>query len=172
MLQEVSPVDEGRAAAYWHRSAARILRELAGSPAGLSSEEAAARLERVGRNTLEGRRRDGSLRLLARQFENPIILILVFASLLAFFLGDAVDAWIILAIVLLSGLLGFWREHGPAGAVEALPRARVEGLARRRSRADGRGVSGREGIRRRRRTGAPRPAHEPSLAQLDRRRVS
>jgi len=138
MLQEAGPVDEGRMGPYWHESAAHVLQELEGSPAGLSSAEAAARLERVGRNTLAGRRREGSLRLLARQFENPIILILVFASLLAFFLGDAVDAWIIVAIVLLSGLLGFWREHGAAGAVEAL-----RGLVRTEAevRRDGRVVS-------------------------------
>jgi Mg2+-importing ATPase len=58
--------------------------------------------------------------LLVRQFASPIILILVFASVLALFLGDLVDAAIILAIVLLSGLLGFWRERGAAGAVQAL----------------------------------------------------
>ena len=120
MLQDAAPADGDIAATYWHRHAGDVLRALAGSPDGLSPEEAAARLERVGRNRLEGRRREGSLRLLVRQFENPIILILAFASLLAFFLGDAVDAWIILAIILLSGLLGFWREHGAADAIEAL----------------------------------------------------
>ena len=105
------------------------------APDGLSAEEAAARLERIGRNRLEGRRREGSLRLLVRQFENPIILILAFASLLAFFLGDAVDAWIILAIILLSGLLGFWREHGAADAIEALRGlVRTEVEVRRESR--------------------------------------
>jgi Mg2+-importing ATPase len=135
MLQDGGPVDEDTAAPYWHRPAGDVLRALAGSPGGLSGEEAAARLERIGSNRLEGRRREGSLRLLVRQFENPIILILAFASLLAFFLGDAVDAWIILAIILLSGLLGFWREHGAANAIEALRRlVRTEVEVRRESR--------------------------------------
>ena len=60
------------------------------------------------------------LLLLLGQFKSPIILILIFAALLSLFLKDAVDAGIILAIVLVSGLLGFWQERGAAGAVEKL----------------------------------------------------
>ena len=120
MLQDASRVDGDTAAAYWHRSSGQVLRALASSPDGLSSREAAARLERIGRNRLGPRRQTGTLVLLLRQFDSPIILILVVASLLALFLGDLIDAGIILAIVLLSGLLGFWRERGAAGAVEAL----------------------------------------------------
>jgi Mg2+-importing ATPase len=37
---------------------------------------------------------------------------------LSFFLNDYVDAAIILSIVLVSGLLGFWQEKGAAGAME------------------------------------------------------
>jgi Mg2+-importing ATPase len=44
----------------------------------------------------------------------------LFATALSFFLGDPVDAAIILAIVLISGLLGFWQERGAANAVEKL----------------------------------------------------
>lgn len=55
--------------------------------------------------------------LLLRQFANPITLILVSATLVAAVLGEATDAAIILAIVLLSGLLGFWQEYGASSAV-------------------------------------------------------
>jgi Mg2+-importing ATPase len=106
--------------AFWRLSPGDALAALASSPRGLDSQEAAARLERLGPNTLARRRHAGALSLLVRQFASPIILILVFASVLALFLGDLVDAAIILAIVLLSGLLGFWRERGAAGAVQAL----------------------------------------------------
>lgn len=50
--------------------------------------------------------------LLLSQFKSPIILILIFAALLSLFLRDAVDTVIILAIVFISGLLGFWQERG------------------------------------------------------------
>ena len=58
--------------------------------------------------------------MLLSQFKSPIILTLVFAAGLSFFLHDPVDAVIILMIVLISGLLGFWQERGAADAVEKL----------------------------------------------------
>ena len=60
------------------------------------------------------------LSLLFGQFKSPIILILVFAAVLSLCLGQATDALIILAIVLASGLLGFWQEWGAADAVKKL----------------------------------------------------
>ena len=54
------------------------------------------------------------------QFKSPIIIILLFAAVLSFFLHDPADAIIILAIVLVSGVLSFWQEHGAADAVEKL----------------------------------------------------
>jgi P-type Mg2+ transporter len=89
-------------------------------PTGLSSAEAEARRARFGPNTIEGTGRAGSFGLLIRQFESPIILILVVATVLAGLLGDVADTLIILAIIALSGLLGFWQERGAAQAVAAL----------------------------------------------------
>ena len=60
------------------------------------------------------------LRLLLAQFKSPLILILLFATGLSFFLHDPVNALIILTIVLVSGLLGFWQEHSATNAVEQL----------------------------------------------------
>jgi len=63
---------------------------------------------------------NSTLNLLLSQFKSPIIIILFFAIALSFFLHDTVDAIIILAIVLISGLLGFWQEHGANDAVAKL----------------------------------------------------
>jgi Mg2+-importing ATPase len=60
------------------------------------------------------------IRLLLSQFRNPIVVLLILAAGLSLFLGDVVDATIILIIVLASGLLGFWQEKGAADAVEEL----------------------------------------------------
>ena len=64
--------------------------------------------------------RSDVLALLLSHFKSPIILTLVFAAGLSFFLRDPVDACIILVIVLISGLLGFWQERGAADAVAKL----------------------------------------------------
>lgn len=106
--------------AFWHLTRDEALASVGSSPAGLSSAEAAARLARYGSNTIERRRRTDALSLLVRQFESPIVLILVAATVLSGLLGDATDAIIILAIIVLSGLLGFWQERGATRSVEAL----------------------------------------------------
>jgi Mg2+-importing ATPase len=90
------------------------------APEGLSPEEAGRRLSQYGPNLLKPPTRSGPLWLLLGQFKSPIILILFFAAGLSFYLGDHADAEIILAIVLVSGLLGFWQEHGAASAVAKL----------------------------------------------------
>jgi Mg2+-importing ATPase len=106
--------------AFWNQSAEDAAASLQVTPDGLSSTEAAARLTRFGPNAIAARRQAGTLRLLLRQFTSPIVLILIAAAVLSAFLQDLPDALIILAIVLASGLLGFWQEHGAATAVEKL----------------------------------------------------
>jgi Mg2+-importing ATPase len=105
---------------FWSLDAAEILRRLDAKAEGLTAGEADERLARFGPNSLDARKRAGSLRLLLAQFSNPIILILLGAAALSIYLGEETDAIIILSIVLLSGLLGFWQEHQAAGAVERL----------------------------------------------------
>jgi len=105
---------------FWSLTPGDLLRLLESSEHGLPGEEAQARLVRCGPNVLRPRRRAGMAALFFSQFTSPIILILVFAACLAFFLGQHTDAVIILVIVVGSGLLGFWQERGAVGAVEAL----------------------------------------------------
>ena len=102
-----------------------IFQTLGASIAGLTTEEARERLARFGSNELKVTSRAAALTLLFGQFKSPIIIILIGAAILAAFLQDASDAVIILAIVMASGLLGFWQEYGAAGAVAKL-RAVVE----------------------------------------------
>ena len=106
--------------AFWCISATEVLQRLETATQGLSSEEARQRLARYGSNLLEPQKRSDVLALLLAQFKSPLILLLLFATGLSFFLHDPVNALIILTIVLVSGLLGFWQEHGATNAVEQL----------------------------------------------------
>ena len=101
-------------------SLAALLEALGTSEAGLSSDEAAARLSRQGPNRLANHAPAAALDLLLRQFSSPIILILIGAAVLSFLLDSIADGLIILVIVLASGLLGFWQEHGAARAIDQL----------------------------------------------------
>ncbi|MDH7500101.1 MAG: magnesium-translocating P-type ATPase [candidate division NC10 bacterium] len=106
--------------AFWTLPASELLAQLQTSPQGLSSEEATERLSRRGANLLRSPRRTDAWTLFLCQFKSPIILILLFAAGLSLLLRDRTDACIILTIVLLSGLLGFWQEKGAVDAVQRL----------------------------------------------------
>jgi P-type Mg2+ transporter len=105
---------------FWSLPAEQVLQQLKSSPQGLSRQEAQQRLIQYGANSLKQKRQSHTLPLLLNQFKSPIILILVAAAILSGFLGDVIDTVIILAIVLISGLLGFWQERGAADAIQKL----------------------------------------------------
>lgn len=107
---------------YWSQDAAALSAALRSGPGGLSSEAAAAKLRLVGPNSVEDASRLSAVRLLLRQFESPLVLILIFAALISLALQQWVDSAIILAIVLGSTLLGFFQEYRASTAVEQLKR--------------------------------------------------
>ncbi len=86
----------------------------------MTQDEAQKRLTKYGSNLLKPKKRSDTLTLLLTQFKSPLILILIFAGALSFFLGDSVNSAIILTIILISSLLGFWQERGAANAVDKL----------------------------------------------------
>lgn len=105
---------------FWTFSSDKLLKELTTESSGLTQEEAGKRIKMYGANLLKQRKSHSKLALFLAQFKSPIILILIIAAALSAFLRDPADTLIILAIVLGSGLLGFWQEVGAAGAVEKL----------------------------------------------------
>ncbi len=106
--------------AFWCIPAAELLQQLQTTSQGLTNDAARQRFIRYGANLLKSKKRSNTLTLLLSQFKSPIILILIFAVGLSFFLHNPVDAGIILAIVLVSGLLGFWQERGAVNAIGKL----------------------------------------------------
>lgn len=109
---------------YWSRTAGEVLAALRTGADGLSSVDAAARLSKQGGNLFGDSDRASAAKLLLRQFESPLVLILVFAAIIALVLRDWTEASIILAIVLGSTVLGFAQEYHASRAIEAL-RARL-----------------------------------------------
>jgi len=106
--------------ATWFLSADELLRLLDAREAGLDEKEAQKRLKQYGANLLRPRKESYSILLLLSQFNSPIILLLVFAAGLSFYLHEVASASIILVIVFISGLLGFWQERSAADAVAGL----------------------------------------------------
>ncbi|TAJ23305.1 MAG: magnesium-translocating P-type ATPase [Nitrospirae bacterium] len=106
--------------AFWSLPAEALLQHLHTTVKGLTSEEARRRLAQCGPSLLKPETGAQAWPLLLAQFQSPIILILVFAAGLSFFLSGPADALIILTIIFVSALLGFWQERGAAEAVRKL----------------------------------------------------
>ena len=105
---------------FWSLTVADLLNKLQTNANGLTTEDAKSRLAAYGANRLKPPKKSDTFTLLISQFKSPIILILLFATGLSLFLGNFVDASIILTIVVISGLLGFWQERGASNAVAKL----------------------------------------------------
>ncbi|MGO7755865.1 cation-transporting P-type ATPase, partial [Rhizobium ruizarguesonis] len=73
---------------------------------GLTSAEAALRLQRYGANTVDAVSGSSAFRTLLKQFLSPLVLILLFAAGVAASVGELHDALLIGCIVLASSLLG------------------------------------------------------------------
>ncbi len=105
---------------FWSLPASDLLAQLGTTLQGLDAAEARRRLSQAGADGLKARPRLETLTLLLAQYKSPIILILLFAAGLSFFLRDHADGLIIMTIVIVSGLLGFWQEKGATEAVKRL----------------------------------------------------
>ncbi|WP_416796394.1 magnesium-translocating P-type ATPase [Ciceribacter azotifigens] len=107
---------------YWTRESDELINAFGSGAGGLTAAQAKERLAQLGANSIEDTARTGAVRLLLRQFESPLVLILVFAAAVSMLLQQWVDAAIVVAIVLGSSLLGFYQENRASQAVEALKR--------------------------------------------------
>jgi len=125
---QLSPPPKGKA---WHnQSAEEVLAQLASTPAGLSSHEAAQRLATNGPNELKEGKRISPLQIFLGQFKSLLIWILIAAGVISGVLGEVVDAIAILAIVVLNAVLGFYQEFKAEKSIAALnkltaPQAKV-----------------------------------------------
>jgi P-type Mg2+ transporter len=110
--------------AYWSLTAEQLLAQLQAATGGLMPAEATKRLRRYGPNVLEATKSASALGLFVNQFKSPLVLILIFASIVSLIAAEWVDAAVVLVIVFGSTILGFVQEYMAGNAIEKL-RAQV-----------------------------------------------
>lgn len=106
------------------------LLSLESGKSGLTQEEAQKRLARFGANKLEEAPPDPLWKKILAQFNDVMVIILILAAIVSGFLGDWIEAVIIIAIVIVNAILGVVQEGRAEQAVAALqkmsaPLARV-----------------------------------------------
>ncbi len=105
----------------WHKSKIdEVFAKTNSNENGLANSEARHRLQKEGRNELkEGKRKTIGMMLLM-QFKDLMILILLSAAIISGIVGDVTDTAVILIIVILNAVIGFFQEYRAEKAMQAL----------------------------------------------------
>lgn len=108
----------------WHGQPLQtVTAQLHTSTSGLTDEEANKRLRGFGPNILPRPRLPGPFLLLLKQFVNPLIYLLVAAAAVSFAIGDVLDAFFILIVLLFNAVLGMvqeWQAQKEASELDKL----------------------------------------------------
>lgn len=105
---------------YYCNSIDNCLEIVDSSREGLSDQEAKKRLDEFGFNQLPIGKKKGPVRIFLSQFSDFMIWILIFAGGISGFLGEWVDAGIIIFVVVLNSILGTIQEYKAEEALAAL----------------------------------------------------
>jgi len=105
---------------YWSLSTGEVLKQFHSDINGLTTQDAALRLKENGENSIKKQKKASQLIMFLNQFKNPIVIILIIATLISAVTGEWIDASIIFLIVLASSLLSFFQEYSASNALEEL----------------------------------------------------
>ena len=97
-----------------------LFQEFHTSEKGLAKEEAEKRLAQHGANEISKEKKTSPILILLKQFNSPLIYILIVAMIISFIFDHLVDAYVILAVVLINATVGFIQERKAEKAIDAL----------------------------------------------------
>jgi len=120
---------------WYKKTAALVIKELDTSATkGLSTADATKRLKKYGKNQLVDKGGKSAGRILLDQLSELMVIILIIAALISFiFLHEPIDGAVILIIVLLNTILGFYQEFNAEKAMAALKKLAVPAVRVRRA---------------------------------------
>ncbi|MGZ5550836.1 MAG: cation-translocating P-type ATPase [Nitrososphaeraceae archaeon] len=105
----------------WHSlTAQQVLDNLHSRLDGLTDSEARERLEKYGLNQIEKEKQKSPFFIFIRQLKDPMVLILLVATFISFVLGEIIDGIIIVAILIMTTVIGFIQEFRSEKAIDAL----------------------------------------------------
>lgn len=92
---------------------------------GLSAEEAKKKLGQFGLNEIVDRHKKRKWQIFFEQFQNFLTVLLVVAAIISFVTGEVIDSILIITIVVLNGLFGYYQEVKAEEAISALKKMTV-----------------------------------------------
>lgn len=105
---------------YYNKTIAAVKEALKTSSEGLSSAEAARRLQKYGKNVLPRKESDSLLKIFLGELKDPMVILLLVAIVVSAAVGEVVDAIVIFGIVLVDAIMGTYQENKANNAAVAL----------------------------------------------------
>jgi len=118
--QQIDSIAMNKNEAPWAEPTEKVLDSMKTSEKGLTTSEAQKRLKEYGFNQIAEKEKRNGLEIFVSQFKNALILILVAAAIVSYFLGEEIDTAVLLSIVFLTSLLGFFQEYRTERALQVL----------------------------------------------------
>ena len=97
-----------------------ILKQYSTQKEGLSNDEATNRLNKYGLNKLKEQKKDSPLKLFFSQFVDVLIWMLIIAAIASYMIGNHLDAFVIVVVVIINSIIGFIQEYRAENAMEKL----------------------------------------------------
>lgn len=111
---------------FHSKSQEDVLRDYQSDPEkGLTPEEAALRLEALGRNTISEEKKKSLWLIFLSQFTNVLVYLLIVAASLSFFFKEWLDGGAILVVILINAIIGFYMEYQAERSMEALKKLSI-----------------------------------------------
>ncbi|HSN48059.1 MAG TPA: HAD-IC family P-type ATPase, partial [Flavobacterium sp.] len=105
----------------WHSvSFNNVLESLNACSSGLSTAEAGERLRTEGSNILISKNRESAFKILLRQFLNPLIYVLLAATILAIAMGKLTDGTVVFSVIIINAIIGFIQEYQAGKTIQGL----------------------------------------------------
>lgn len=105
---------------YYRESAKKVLERFKTSKEGLNNSKAKKRLSKYGFNEIQNKNKHKILHIFIDQLKDFLVILLLAATILSFFLGDLIEAFAMLVMIVLTVLLGFFQEYKAEKSLEKL----------------------------------------------------
>ena len=118
------PAPDNAPSVSWHALSVEQAAQQQGvdGATGLSAEEVVSRQARHGLNLMTEKPATPAWRRFVQQLAQPLVLVLLAAGAITAALGEWTDASVILGVVLVNAVIGYWQEAKAEGALAALAR--------------------------------------------------
>jgi len=111
---------------FWQLGEGQLYSLFRSSARGITDAEASARRKEKGLNEIPEEDRKTAFSIFVSQLKSPLFYILAFATLVSFYLGDTIEALVVLLILAVNAGLGFYQEYQAENALRNLKKRRIK----------------------------------------------